>query len=85
MLYNNPEECSFHLLRGGNLRSLTKDYRSSVGGIKQPEREANHSPAPSAEACNEWNYTSVFTVHLHGVDRENFTLLIESVIRVTIM
>jgi hypothetical protein len=37
---------------------------SSVGivfvpGIKQPRREANHSPSPGAEVVNECSYTSI--------------------------
>jgi hypothetical protein len=27
-------------------------------GVKPPEREADHSPPPSAEVKNAWNYTS---------------------------
>ena len=80
-LPNNPEERRSHLLRGGNLRSLTKN----CSGSKQPEREANHSPAFSTEACNEWIYTSDSTIRLPGADRDKFTFFIESAVRVTIM
>jgi hypothetical protein len=41
-------------------------------GIKRPGREADHSPLTSAEAKNEWSYTSI---RLHGV-------IIKQVIRI---
>jgi hypothetical protein len=34
--------------------------KSSVS-LPAPKREADHSPASSAEVKNEWNYTSTFT------------------------
>jgi len=73
------------MLRVGNMRSPKKDYRKSVRGIKQTDSEANHSLASSAEVCNEWSYTSAFSIRLHGVDREILPLFIESTISVTIM
>jgi hypothetical protein len=36
-------------------------------GVKQPGREADHSPPSSAEIKNEWSYTSTPPLHLHGV------------------
>jgi len=27
-------------------------------GVKQPEREADHSPTPNADVKNAWSYTS---------------------------
>jgi hypothetical protein len=36
-------------------------------GVKWPEREADHSPPSSAEVRNEWSYTSIPPVRLHGV------------------
>jgi hypothetical protein len=34
-------------------------------GVKRPGREADHSPPSSAE--NEWSYTSIPPIRLHGV------------------
>jgi len=31
------------------------------------EREADHSPPPTAEVKNAWRYTSALQKHLHGV------------------
>ena len=42
-------------------------------GIKQLGRDVNHPPPSSAEAKNEWSYTSSPLVCLYGVTRENFT------------
>jgi hypothetical protein len=36
-------------------------------GIKQPRREADHSPPSSAEFKNAWSYNSVSPVRPHGV------------------
>jgi hypothetical protein len=40
--------------------------------VKQPEREVNLPSPSSAEAKNEWSYTSSSPISLHGVDWENF-------------
>jgi hypothetical protein len=32
-----------------------------------------HSPPSIAEVKNEWSYTSIPAIRLHGVDRNNFT------------
>ena len=37
-------------------------------GLKRPGREVGHSPPSSVEVKNEWRYTSVFSIYLHGVD-----------------
>jgi len=36
-------------------------------GVKQPWREADHSPPSSTEVMKAWSYTSIPTIHLHGV------------------
>jgi hypothetical protein len=36
-------------------------------GVKQQEREADHSPTSSAEVKNSWSYTSTHPIRLHGV------------------
>jgi hypothetical protein len=36
-------------------------------GVKQPGREADHSPPSSAEGKNAWSYTSTPPIRLHGV------------------
>jgi len=42
-------------------------------GVKRPWREVNQSPPSGSAVQNEWSYTSVSPVCLHGVGRENFT------------
>jgi hypothetical protein len=36
-------------------------------GVKQPDREANHSPPSSADVKNTWSYTSSPLINLHGL------------------
>jgi hypothetical protein len=36
-------------------------------GVKQPGREADHSPPSSAEVKNECSYTSTPSIRLHAV------------------
>jgi hypothetical protein len=45
-------------------------------GVKRTGCEGNNSPPPGAKVKNVWSYTSDPPIRLHGVDRENFTLLI---------
>jgi hypothetical protein len=42
-------------------------------GGKATGREVDHSPSSGAEVKNEWNYTSVPSICLYGVDRDTFT------------
>jgi hypothetical protein len=54
-------------------------YRGSGGsfpGIKLLEREFDSSPPCSAKVKNEWSYTSVLPVRLHGVERDSFAFTI---------
>ena len=44
-------------------------------GVKRPEREIYQSPVASADFKNEWRCTSSPLICLHGLDRDNFTLL----------
>jgi hypothetical protein len=48
-------------------------YWGYFAGVKQLEREANHSPPFSAEVKNEWNYTTTTLVYVLGVNMENLT------------
>jgi hypothetical protein len=43
------------------------DYRDSALGIKLPVHKM------ATEVKNEWSYSSVFPVCLHGLNRDNFT------------
>jgi hypothetical protein len=36
-------------------------------GVKRPVREADHSPASSAEVKSAWMYNSIPSLRLHGV------------------
>jgi hypothetical protein len=40
---------------------------ASTPGVKQPGREADHSPPSSAEVKNAWSYTSTPPIRLGGV------------------
>ena len=42
-------------------------------GVRQPERDFDHSLQYSAEVKNEWSYTSVNPVGFLDVDRVAFT------------
>jgi hypothetical protein len=55
---------------------LFNGYRVPFTGLKLPEREVNRPYPYSAEVKNEWSYTSIPAVCLHGVERNNFALLI---------
>jgi hypothetical protein len=50
-------------------------YEPSISGLKRPASEINHLPLSSAEIKNRWSYTSAPHIHLHGVDKEKFTVL----------
>jgi hypothetical protein len=41
--------------------------------VKRPGLEADHSHPFNAEVKNEWRYTYIPPVCLHGVHRDNFT------------
>jgi hypothetical protein len=41
--------------------------RAVTLGVKQPKREADHSPPSSAKVKNEWIYTSTLVVGLNSV------------------
>jgi len=58
------------------LRLPFNGHRFSFPEAKRPGREINHSPLPSAEARDEWSYTSTSSMCLHGVERENFTFCV---------
>jgi TATA-box binding protein (TBP) (component of TFIID and TFIIIB) len=44
-------------------------------GIKRPEREADHSSPLVPEVKNEWSYTSVPSMRLHGVHKKGFIFI----------
>jgi len=46
-------------------------HQASFPGVKQPEREVNHSPASNTEVMNEWSYTVSPPICLHGVNWDN--------------
>ena len=48
-------------------------------GLKQSEREVNHSSPSSAEAKNEWRYNSLPRIHLLDVGGENFSFYLATV------
>jgi hypothetical protein len=52
---------------GAHPASYPMGTSGSFHGVKQPEREADHSPPSSVEVKNAWSYTSTPPVRLHGV------------------
>jgi hypothetical protein len=44
--------------------------------VRRLGREVDHSPSYSAEAKNEWSYTSTGPTYLRGLKRENFAFII---------
>ena len=44
--------------------------------FKRPGREVKHSQLCSAEFKNEWSNTPALHMYTHGVNRENFTLIL---------
>ena len=56
---------------GGPLIHLFNGYRHyfRLGGevAKRPGRDVDLSPPSSAEAKNEWSYTSTLAIRIHGV------------------
>ena len=50
-------------------------YRGSFPGVQRPGRRVDHSPPSSPQVKNEWSYTSVTPISLHGVNRDDFTFL----------
>jgi hypothetical protein len=47
-------------------------------GVTQPEHNVNHSPPSSTKVKSEWSCTFTPPICLHGMHRENFTLLSSS-------
>lgn len=42
-------------------------------GVKQLRHEDDHSPPPSSEVKDERSYTWTLPIHLHCMERDNFT------------
>jgi hypothetical protein len=55
-------------------------------GVKRLGCEVNRSPPSNTEVKNEWSYTSVSPLCLHGVDRDKFTFftVISTVLSVSV-
>jgi hypothetical protein len=72
---NGPRSCSAILKRlggpqngfGAHPASYPMGTRGSFPRVKQPGREADHSPPSNAVVKNEWSYTSIPPIRLHGV------------------
>jgi len=66
-----------HATRRPGPKELDNIYRLLTGsgthqasytmGAKRPERDADHSPLPSAEVKNVWSYTSTQSIRFHGM------------------
>jgi hypothetical protein len=48
--------------------------------VKQSGHEVDRSLPPGAEVKNAWHYTSTSPIHLHGVDVDNVTYTITTVL-----
>jgi hypothetical protein len=60
---------------GAPLTFLFNGYRSSFLGVVRPERDTDHLPSSSGKVKNKCSYTSTPPVCLHGMDRDNFTVV----------
>lgn len=60
----------------GPTNFLLNVHGCSFSGIKRQGREADTWPSWSADLKNKWRHTSRPPIRLHGVDRNNFTLLL---------
>jgi len=63
---------------------LFSGYPGSFPGVTRTVREVDHSPPSSAEVKNGYSDTSTPAVCLHGVDRNNFTILKRSICSVDV-
>jgi hypothetical protein len=54
---------------------LFNGHWSSFIRVKRPERLVKHWPSYNAEVKNEWSYTLLPSICLHGKDRDNFTFI----------
>jgi hypothetical protein len=61
---------------------LANGYRGSSPGVKQPRRDADHSPQSSTKVRNAWSYTStpqyVYMSWYLDKHRDNFTVISSS-------
>jgi hypothetical protein len=69
------DDPGFETLWGEKGFLFFNEYQGSFPEVNQPRREADHSTLSGAETKKEWRYTSTPPIHLHGVDRENFTFI----------
>jgi hypothetical protein len=59
---------------GAHPASCSTSTKVLCPGVKRLGCEVAHSLTSSAEVKIEWSYTSISSIRLHGVDRDNFTL-----------
>jgi hypothetical protein len=65
-----------HVQTGRGAQPASNVYRGVFPlEVKRPGCEADHSPPPSVEVTNECSYTCPPPVCLHGLNRDNCTLL----------
>jgi hypothetical protein len=80
---SNPDRSNrFSLLQNVQIGSGVHPASYSKGtGVPSREQRGlsfNYSPPSSTEVKNEWSYTSIPPICLHGVDREIFTFIVIS-------
>ena len=61
---------------GGASSLLFGGCRGSFLELKRSGRKGNHSPPPTAEVKNEWNYTSISPICLDVMGTDNCYLLL---------
>jgi hypothetical protein len=68
LLQNRPDRfwCPLSLIVVG-------EYQGSLLGVMQPRRKLNHSSPPRVEVKNEWSYTCIPPICLHGEDSDCYT------------
>lgn len=52
---------------GAHSASYSMDTGVIFSGVKRPKRESHHSPPYNADVKNQWSYTSILFLCLHGV------------------
>ena len=58
---------NFRVPKNVQTGSGTHPASCSIEGVNRPGREADHSPASSAEVRNEWKHSSTTHICIHGM------------------
>jgi hypothetical protein len=75
---------SIHTDSESHPRSLVSGYRASFPRVKRSARKFDHSSPSIVEVKNEWSYTYSVPIRHRGVDKENFTFIIITIMNIII-